>query len=74
MSTNYEAPHCATFSILPYFIPLKSKYSPQHPVLKHPQTPLIVRDQVSDPYKTTGRIVLLYILTFKFLDCRRGSR
>jgi hypothetical protein len=22
-----------------YFIPLRSKYSPQHPVLKHPQSP-----------------------------------
>jgi hypothetical protein len=23
-----------------YFIPLRSKYSPQHPVLKHPQAML----------------------------------
>jgi hypothetical protein len=23
-----------------YFIPLRSKYSPQHPVLKHPQSVL----------------------------------
>jgi hypothetical protein len=26
-----------------------------------------VRDQVSHPYKTTGRIMVLYILTFTFL-------
>jgi len=26
------------------------------------------RDQVSCPYKTTGRIILLYILIFRFLD------
>jgi hypothetical protein len=29
---------------------------------------LNVRDQVSHPYKTTGRIMVLYILTFTFLD------
>jgi hypothetical protein len=32
---------------------------------------LNVKDQVSHPYKTTGRIMVLYILTFTFLDKRR---
>ena len=27
-----------------------------------------VSDQVSHPYKTTGKIIALYILIFKFLD------
>jgi hypothetical protein len=27
-----------------------------------------VRDQVSHPYKTTGNIIVLYILIFVFLD------
>jgi hypothetical protein len=31
---------------------------------------LNVRDQVSHPYKTTGRIMVLCILTFTFLDSR----
>jgi hypothetical protein len=43
-----------------HFIPLGSKYSPQHPVLKHPQSM-----RSFTPVKTTGRIMVLYILTFK---------
>jgi hypothetical protein len=33
-----------------------------------------VRDQVSHPYKITGRIMVLYILTFTFLDSRRDDK
>jgi hypothetical protein len=35
---------------------------------------LNVRDQVSHPYKTTGRIMVLCILTFTFLESRREDR
>jgi hypothetical protein len=35
---------------------------------------LNVRDQVSHPYKTTGRIMVLQMLTFTFLDSRRADR
>ena len=45
-----------------YLVFLRPKYSPQHPILN---TPLNVSDQVSHPYKTTGKIIVLYILTFK---------
>jgi hypothetical protein len=50
--------------------------SPQHPVLKYPQSMLFLnlRDKVSHPHKTTGRIMVLYILTFKFLDNRREDK
>jgi hypothetical protein len=35
------------------------KYSPQHPILEHPQPTFLpsMSDQVSHPYKTTGKII-----------------
>jgi hypothetical protein len=53
--------------------PLRSKYSPQHPVLKHPQFmfPLYVRDHLSHPYRSTGKIIVLYILIFTFFYSRQ---
>jgi hypothetical protein len=35
---------------------------------------LNVRNQVSHLYKTTGRIMILYILTFTFLDSRQEDK
>jgi hypothetical protein len=32
---------------------------------------LNVRDHVLQPYRTTGKIIVLYILVFMFLDSRR---
>jgi hypothetical protein len=59
-----------------HLIPLRSKYPPQHLVLKHPQScsSLTVRDQVSQLYRTTGKIIFLYILIVIFLDSRREDR
>jgi hypothetical protein len=59
-----------------YFIPLRSKYSPHHPVLKHPIlcSFLNTRNQVSKTCKTTGRIAVLCILTFTLLESRREDR
>jgi hypothetical protein len=52
-------------------IPLQSKYPPQHPVLRHPQSMFLpVRDLVSHPYRTTGRIIVLYNLLVTFFDTR----
>jgi hypothetical protein len=60
-----------------HLIPLRSKYSPQQPVLKQSKSmflPLMSKDQVSYPYRTTGKITLLYILGFSFLNIRRKDR
>jgi hypothetical protein len=43
------------------------------------QTPSVyvspfVRDQISHPYRTTGKIIVLCILIFKFFDSRREDR
>jgi hypothetical protein len=61
------------FSVSSYhFIPLRSRYSPQHPLLKYPQS--MCFSYVLNPYKTTGYIIVLYTLSFMFLDSRRGDR
>jgi hypothetical protein len=47
---------------------LRSKYSPKHPVLIHPQP---MRDH---SYKTHGKIAVFYILIFKFLERRQEDK
>jgi hypothetical protein len=49
-----------------YFNSLLSKYSPQHPVLKRPQSVFLLnaRDRVSHPYRTRGKTIVLYILIY----------
>jgi hypothetical protein len=55
-----------------HFNPFWSKYSPQHPVLKHPHLcfSLTVRDQVSQTYRTTSK---LYFVYFKFYIFRQQT-
>jgi hypothetical protein len=60
-----------SFPAYHYFLPLRSEYSPQLPVLKHT---LNLRYHVSHPYKTTGKIMVLYILIFKFIERRQEDK
>jgi len=52
-----------------YLVPPRSKYSPQHHILNTLSflSSLNISDQFSHPYKTTGKIIVLYILIFKLI-------
>jgi hypothetical protein len=55
-----------------HFLSLRLTYSPQHPVFNLCSS-LNVRNHVSHPQKSC-KIVVLYILIFKFLESRREDK
>jgi hypothetical protein len=59
------------------FFSFRSIYSPQLPVLKTPSTnlcsSLCVKDKFSYPNKT-DKLMILYILIFKFLETRAEDK
>jgi hypothetical protein len=57
-----------------HFLPFRSKYSPQHLFSNTINlcSSLSVRDQVSNPYRTTGKIMILYILILNSRDSSVG--
>ena len=61
--TNHDALYYALFSSLLLLPSSLAEYLLQHPVLEHPQHTfsLNVRNQLSHPYKTTGKISSLYL-------------
>ena len=63
-------------SPLPIRIPFGPKYAHQDPVFKYPSlhSSLNVRDHASQPYSTTGNIIVLYILIFKFSERSREEK
>jgi hypothetical protein len=58
-SQSYSLSNC--FLSLPYFIPHRPKYSPQHSALKDLFSFFNIREKVSHSYKTTGKIIILCI-------------
>jgi len=70
-STNHKASHYVVFPPLCYLISLRPKYSPYHPILKHPQPTFLPQydfRSFSPIQKITGKIIILYILVFTFLE------
>jgi hypothetical protein len=60
-----------------HLISLRSKYPTQHPVLRHSLslcTSFNIREQVSHPYKTTGKTKVFYVIIFKFLRQQKRRR
>ena len=58
-----------SFSPLPcYFVPLRPKYSPQSPILKHPQPTFLPQCERPSftPVHRNRQIIVLYILIFIF--------
>ena len=63
-------------SSLHIIIPLEPEYSPQDPVFKdsYLHYSFNIRDRASHPYNTTGNIIVLYILIFKFFERNREEK
>ena len=55
-----------------HLIPLRPKYSPQHPILKHPQPTFLPHFERPNftPIQKTGKIINLRIFIFQFLDSK----
>jgi phosphate starvation-inducible membrane PsiE len=59
-----------------HFIPLRSIYllSALFSNAYSLCSSLVVRDQVAHPYRTTGKIIVFYILIFRLFDSATGRK
>jgi hypothetical protein len=60
-STSYEAPRYAVFSTTLSLIPLRFKYSPQHPILKHPHSEYLPKCQRPSFITHAGKIYRMVV-------------
>jgi hypothetical protein len=58
------------------FLPFRSKYPPQHSVLKNPQSVFLPRSERPSfaPIQHNCKITVLYILIIKFFDMRQEDK
>ena len=66
-SANHKVPH---YAVRCYLIPLRPKYLHHFLNTLCLCSSISVRVQFSPPYKTTGKIIILYILILIFLDSK----
>jgi hypothetical protein len=58
-----------------HIISLRSKYLPQHSVLKHPHSMFLpnVRHKAWQPYRTTGKVIVLNIKKYSVTSVRKRT-
>jgi hypothetical protein len=67
---------CSIELVTCQFFCLRSRHSPQHPVVKHPESMFLPKcqRQVSLPYRTTGKIIVWILLLTKIKFILLNSR
>jgi hypothetical protein len=75
-STSYETPHYAVFSNLLSLHSYLVQIFSSTPCSQTPEvySSLDIREEVSYAYITTGKIIVLYIPIFMFLNSRREDK
>jgi hypothetical protein len=76
-NSNYAAPRYAIFSTLPSLHPSLVQIFSSAPCSQMPSVyipPLMSETMFHTHYRTAGKIIVLYILTFTFFDSRQEGR